>query len=177
MSDSEDQNQQDSSAAKSDEAVETKFEIQKIYVKDVSFESPNAPQIFLEQKPPEVGQQIRNTSQVITEGVYDVTMTVTITVKHEDKIAYLIEVHQAGIFSLSGYSQADLGQLLGSSIPQILFPFAREAVSDMAVRGGFPSLLLPAVNFSGVYQDHLRQMEEQAAASPPASPSDAQLDS
>jgi len=172
MSDNEDQNLQGSSEAKSDEAAGPKFEIQKIYVKDVSFESPNSPKIFLEHKAPEVSQQLRNTSVKINESTHEVTMAITITVKHEDEIAYLIEIHQAGIFTFSGYNKEETGQLLGSYIPQIIFPFAREVVSDLAVRGGFPQLLLPAVNFTGIYEDHLKQMEEKAAQSRGEAPLD-----
>jgi preprotein translocase subunit SecB len=138
------------------------FAIQKLYVKDISFESPNSPLIFMEKWEPKVDFQLNSGAQPLQEHLYEVSLTVTVTVKLEDKTAYLVEVCQAGIFTLAGFSEEELGPMLGIFCLNALYPYAREAVSDLVVRGGFPALLLAPVNFEGLYAQHLQQQTSSA---------------
>ncbi|BAW79389.1 preprotein translocase subunit SecB [Candidatus Nitrosoglobus terrae] len=129
------------------------FIIQKIYIKDLSFETPNSPHIFTKEWKPELNLQLGNESQHIAENIYSVILSLTVTAKLNDQVAFLTEVQQAGIFTLSGYSNKDLGPLLGSYCPTILFPFAREVIADLVTKGGFPPLLLAPVNFDAIYAE------------------------
>lgn len=144
-------------AGNSPTATGGRFVIQKIYVKDVSFETPHSPQIFMEKWEPEVSLQINNSATILSEGVHEVTLAVTVTAKLTDKVAYLIEVQQAGIFNATGFGANDMGTILGSYCPNILFPFAREVISDVVTKGGFPQLLLAPVNFDALYAQHVQQ--------------------
>jgi preprotein translocase subunit SecB len=125
--------------------------IQKIYVKDLSFETPNSPKIFLENWAPEVNVQLRSAAAPQSEGVYEVILTIVVTAKQGDRTAYLAEVHQAGIFNIAGGNEADLALVLGSLCPSVLFPFAREVVAGLVAKGGFPQFLLSPVNFDALY--------------------------
>ena len=118
------------------------FSIQKIYVRDISFETPNTPLVFQEKWEPETNMQLGNKATVLAEGVHEVILSVTVTAKLGDKTAYLAEVQQCGIFNITGYEQNELPPIVGSLCPNILFPFAREAIADLVTRGGFPQLLL-----------------------------------
>lgn len=133
------------------------FTIQKIYVKDISFETPNSPQIFLEKWAPEVSLQLRSTATQQGEDVHETVLSLTITAKQGEKTAYLIEVHQAGVFSIKGFNENDMKAMLGSYCPNILFPYGREVVSDLVTKGGFPPLLLAPVNFDALYAHMLGQ--------------------
>ena len=144
-------------AGNSQTAPGGRFVIQKIYVKDVSFETPHSPQIFMEKWEPEVSLQINNNAAVLSEGVHEVTLAVTVTAKLADKVAYLIEVQQAGIFNATGFGAGDMGAILGSYCPNILFPFVREVISDVVTKGGFPQLVLAPVNFDALYAQHVQQ--------------------
>ena len=141
------------------------FNIQKIYVKDVSFETPNTPDIFREQWKPDVNLQLSNSAKNLAEGVQEIILNVTVTTKVGAKTAYLIEIQQAGIFNIKGYTQQELGVMAGSYCPNILFPYVREAISDLVIKGGFPQLLLSPVNFDALYQQHLKQGQAELAAS------------
>lgn len=136
-----------------------RFHIQKIYVKDLSFETPNSPHIFSEKWKPEVNLEIRNTAKVLADDVHEVVLSLTATVKIEDKVAYLIEIQQAGIFNISGFEKNNLAAMVGSYCPNILFPYAREGVSDIVSKGGFPQLVLAPVNFDSLYSQHLQSMQ------------------
>jgi preprotein translocase subunit SecB len=139
------------------------FVIQKIYIKDVSFETPNSPAIFTETKwEPAVNVQLNSRAAPMADNMYDVVLSVTVTATLGDKTAYLVEVQQAGIFRAEGFEQQQLSHLLGSFCPSILFPYVREAISDIVTRGGFPQMLLAPVNFDALYTQHLQQ--QQAAA-------------
>ncbi len=146
------------------------FTIQKIYVKDLSFETPNSPQVFLEKWEPDVNLQLSNNAMVLNETTHEVVLTLTVTAKQNDKTAYLIEVQQAGIFSISGYEKDQIAVMVGSYCPHVLFPFAREAVSDLVTRGGFPQLLLAPINFDTLYQQHVEQAKKQQEAAPAERP-------
>ncbi len=144
---------------------EKQFSIQKVYTKDLSFETPNAPKIFREKWEPVVDFNLGTKVDKLENTIYEVTLTVTITVKSGDQNAYLVEVNQAGVFTLENFTEQELGPMLGSFCPNILFPYAREVVSDLITKGGFPQLLLAPVNFDALYGQHQQQMQQQAAGS------------
>lgn len=152
----------------SDKQAERRFGIQKLYVKDVSFEAPGAPRIFTEKWEPSVTVELNTQGETLAEGVYDVRLSVTITTKVQDKTAFLVEVEQGGVFDLAGFPDAERNAMLGSYCPNILFPFAREVVADLVTKGGFPPLLLAPVNFDQLYAQHQQKQEAQsdAAAAP-----------
>jgi preprotein translocase subunit SecB len=133
------------------------FEIQRIFVKDVSFESPNTPHTFVEEWKPEVTLNLETKSTRIQDNTHEVVLSITATVNTGDKTAFLIEVNQAGVFMISGFPENQLHQMLGSFCPNVLFPYAREAVSDLVVRGGFPQLILAPVNFDALYAQHMEK--------------------
>ncbi len=136
------------------------FGIQKIYLKDISFEAPNTPNIFQQEWKPEVNLQLGNSAVTLGENIHEIILTVTVTVKIAEDTAYLCEVKQAGIFSIKGYTEKEMGMMAGSYCPNMLFPFAREAVSDIVSKGGFPQMLLSPVNFEALYQQHLQQQSQ-----------------
>ena len=144
-----------------------KFTIQKIYAKDLSFEAPNSPQCFTEQWDPKVNLELNTNTQSVAEHNYEVVLSITVTVSNNDKTAYLVEVQQAGIFHLEEFPDTILRAMLGSFCPNILFPYAREAVSDTVTRGGFPQLLLNPINFDALYEQHLQQQAQTADTSKP----------
>ncbi len=141
-----------------EKAPETHFSIQKIYVKDLSFESPDTPGAFSFTKwEPKIELNLNNAHNSIDDKLYEAVLTITATVKHQDKTAYLVEVQQAGIFAVVGFNENDKKYLLGSQCMNILFPYARETISDLSTRGGFPPLILSPVNFDALYQQHMQQ--------------------
>lgn len=148
------------------QANQPQFTIQKIYVKDLSFETPNSPQVFLEKWEPDVSLQLSNGATSLNETTHEVVLTLTVTAKQKDKTAYLIEVQQAGIFNMTGYEKDQLAAMVGSYCPHVLFPYAREAVSDIVTRGGFPQLLLAPINFDALYQQHMEQAKTQQGQAP-----------
>ena len=135
--------------------------IQKIYVKDISFETPNAPDIFNEKGQPEIKMNLNQKVKQLAEGTYEIVLTVTVTCKILEKTAYLIEVQQAGIFGLTNFEENVLHQVLGTYCPNVLFPYARQSVSDIVMQGGFQPLILQPVNFDQLYA---QQMQQAAAA-------------
>lgn len=144
----------------SDQSAEQQFAVQKIYTKDLSFESPNAPGIFTEQLQPQINLELNSNGKRVADDIYEVVLSLTVTVKHEEKTAYLIEVQQSGVFYIKGFNRDELGHMLGSFCPEMLFPYAREVVSDIATRGGFPQLLLAPVNFEALYAKHLADQQQ-----------------
>ena len=134
------------------EQLQPVFAIEKIYVKDLSLEIPNAPNIFLERDAPEINMQLGGKNQTIDDGLYEVLLTVTITAKIKDKVMFLVEVQQAGIFRIRNVSDEEIEPVLGIGCPNILFPYLREAVSDTVTRAGFPPVILNPVNFEAIYQ-------------------------
>ncbi len=143
---------------------EKQFSIQKIYTKDISYETPNAPKIFREKWEPEVDFNLGTHVEKLDDAIFEVTLTVTITVKSLQTTAYLVEVNQAGIFTLDNFNEQELGPMLGSFCPNILFPYAREVVSDLVAKGGFPQLLLAPVNFDALYSQHMQQLQQSASS-------------
>jgi preprotein translocase subunit SecB len=128
------------------------FSIQKIYVKDISFETPNSPKIFQEQWQPVVNMDLANSATALDDKFFEVVLSITVTVSFKDQTVYLIEVEQAGIFHLSNLPPEAINRMLGTICPNILFPFAREVISNLVNKGGFPQLLLAPVNFDALYQ-------------------------
>jgi len=140
------------------------FAIQKIYLKDVSFESPNSPQAFTDGEwQPQINVQINSSHQLISDDTHEVLLNVTVTAKHNEQTAFLAEVKQAGIFTMSGFPQENLAGMLGAYCPETLFPYAREAVSELITKGGFPQLLLAPVNFNALYSQQMQQQAEAQA--------------
>jgi preprotein translocase subunit SecB len=135
------------------------FAIEKLYVKDASIEVPNAPQIFTERTAPQVGVELGNTAQKLDEGIYEVAIKVTVTAKVGENIAFLVEVVQAGIFAIRNVPDSDLEVIAAITCPNILFPYAREAVSDMVTRAGFAPVLLNPINFEALYMQQKQQAE------------------
>ena len=139
------------------------FSIEKLYVKDLSVEVPGAPQIFLERETPQVNVQLRTEGQVVEEGVYEVTLTVTVNARiGEERNLFLVEVAQAGIFQIRNLPEGELEPVMMIGCPNILFPYAREAVSDAVTRAGFQPVLLSPVNFESLYQAQRQQAIERA---------------
>ena len=127
------------------------FSIEKIYVKDVSLEAPNSPQVFLEQVAPQVEVQLRNAAARVKEGLFEVSVTVTVTAKAGERTYFLVEASQAGIFQIRNVPEADLDPILGVACANILFPYARETIADLISRAGFPPIHLAPVNFEAMY--------------------------
>ncbi len=137
------------------------FGIEKLYVKDLSLEVPNAPQIYLEREAPQVEIQLGTSGSGVGDGAYEVVLTVTVTAKLADKTVFLVEVGQAGIFRIMNVPNEQIEPLIAVACPNILFPFAREAVSDAVTRAGFQPIVLQPVNFEAMY---MQRLQEQAPA-------------
>lgn len=142
------------------------FRVQKVFVKDASFETSRSTEIFTEQHQwkPEVKIQLNTENKKIKDNIYDCTLMLTVTAELEKQPAYLVEVQQTGLFTISGFKDEELAHLLGSYAPSVLFPFVREVVSDLAVKGGFPQLLLDPINFDALYAQHLSSKEKDIPA-------------
>lgn len=138
-----------------------RFIIHRIYVKDVSFESPSTPTIFTEQWEPETDLQMNTDASPQGENFYEVKIELTVTVKSGDKTAFLVEVIQAGIFEIAGYNAAEMKHILSAYTPSVLFPYAREVISGMVSKGSFPELHLAPINFDALYAQRLEE-EKQA---------------
>ena len=136
------------------------FTVEKIYLKDVSFEAPGAPQVFTEQGQPQLQMNLSQKAQRVAENAWEVVLGVTLTCTIAEKTAYLAEVQQAGVFGLVGFDERALDAMLGTHCPNTLYPFAREAISELVTKGGFPPLLLQPLNFDAIYA---QAMPERAA--------------
>lgn len=142
-------------------ADDKQFAIQKIYVKDLSFETPNSPAVFTEEWKPEINLNLNSESRAIADNVYEVVVKLTVTATHGDKTAFLVEAQQAGIFTISGFSEDEIKPMLGAFCPNTLYPFARETVADLVQRGGFPPLLLAPINFDALYAQQIGEVQAQ----------------
>lgn len=138
------------------------FAIQRLYLKDLSFETPEAPDIFKQQWQPDLNLELHTHSSTLEENVFEVVLSATVTVKSEEKVAFLVELKYAGIFSISNFPDEQMGALLGSVCPSILFPYLREVVSDVVTRGSYPQLILAPVNFDALYAQHLEDQRNNA---------------
>ncbi len=141
------------------------FALQRIYIKDVSFETPHSPDVFRMEWRPETTLNLNNEVQKLADDVYEVVLTITVTTKVQEKTAYLVEVKQAAIIGARGFSEPELNHMLAAYAPNILFPYAREVVSDLVGKGSFPQMLLAPVNFDLLYARHQAQMDQQGSAS------------
>ncbi|MDQ1121156.1 MULTISPECIES: protein-export chaperone SecB [Pseudoxanthomonas] len=137
------------------------FTVEKIYVKDVSFEVPGAPAIYSENIAPELNLNLNQRVQRLAENAFEVILGVTLTCKAGDKTAYVAEVQQAGVFGLAGFDAQTIDALLGTQCPSILFPYVRQLLSDLIQAGGFPPFFLQPINFDGLYAETLRQRAAQ----------------
>ena len=154
--------EQSQGAGRGQAADQPAFQIEKLYVKDLSLEVPNAPQVFMQADSPQLEIQVRNEAAQFAEGLYHVVVTVTVTARAGEKTIFLAEVAQAGIFTARGIPQADLEPLLGIGCPTILYPYAREAISDLVTRAGFPAVVLQPVSFEQMYMER----QQRAAGGP-----------
>jgi preprotein translocase subunit SecB len=135
------------------------FQIEKLYVKDLSLEIPNAPQVFVQQAQPQLEVQINTEGGQFAEGYFEVTVSATVTAKAGERTMFLAEAVQAGIFSVRNVPAEELDPLLGIGCPTILFPYLRETISDLITRGGFPPVLLAPVSFESIYMQRLQQAQ------------------
>ena len=142
---------------------ERQFAIHKIYAQDISFETPNSPRIFNEKWKPKLNVDLNSEAQPLENGLYRVVLRITVTASIGENTAYLAEVHQAGLFVIRQFPEQEMGALLGSYCPNILFPYAREAISTLVSRGGFPQMLLAPVNFDALYSQHIQKLRRQVA--------------
>jgi len=147
------------------EAQQPMFSIEKIYVKDLSLEVPGGPQTFMQSEQPQLEVQLSQQSQRVSDVLFEVTLVITVTAKRADKTLFLVEVSQAGVFQIRNVSEADLAPVLGMICPNVLFPYARETVSDIVNRAGFPPVLLAPVNFETLYQQRLAEAAAQPSGS------------
>jgi preprotein translocase subunit SecB len=145
-------------------AVEARFGVQRIYIKDTSFEAPDTPECFRRPYTPKINFSINSRSRKVEGDIYEVVLRLTADVKQDDKTIFLVEVQQAGIFEVAGLEGEQLEQVLTITCPSILFPYGREAVDALAIKGSFPALMLAPVNFEAVYAQAKRNQAEQAKA-------------
>lgn len=155
-------------AEQDNKPAERKISIQKIYLKDFSFESPQTPQVFTEGKwDPKTNLNLRSTHSAGTGDNHEVVLTITVETKHEDKTLFLIELQQAGLFYITGYNEEEFSAVVGSFCPNVLFPYAREAIAGIVAKGGFPELLLQPINFDALYAQSRAEAQNRAAAPQP----------
>jgi preprotein translocase subunit SecB len=149
-------------ATKEEQAVQAQFQLQKLYVKDVSYEVPNAPQVFQEDGQVEIKMNLAQKVENLAEGVHEIVLTVTVTASIGEKTAYLAEVAQAGIFSISGLGEQATHAALNTLCPHTLFPYARRSITDLVADGGFPPLVLQPINFDQIYAQRMQEAQAQA---------------
>jgi len=146
------------------------FNIEKVYLKGLSLEIPHAPQVFTEKAAPKVDINLHNEARAIDNGLYEVVLTATVTAKLQEKTVFLVEVAQAGIFQIHGVQTQDFEALVNVECPRALLPFARETVSTVLSRAGFPPVFLPHVGFETIYQKRLQEQQQAGAATAPLRP-------
>ncbi len=150
-------------AVGAENAPEQDFAIRLMYLKDSSFESPNTPAVFQQNIQPKFDINVNSNVQMIEENVHEVVLTISITAKADEKVVFLSEVQQAGLFESKGFNQQQLHQILGTFAPTQLFPYAREAVNSLINKGGFPAVVLQPINFDALYVQHVQQLAAQQA--------------
>lgn len=147
----------------SEQATEQRqFVIQRIFTKDVSFESPNAPHVFIGEWKPQISVNLQTNINQLGNDTAEVVLTIHVEAKQDDKTSFLVEVQQAGVFLAKGFTEQELGPVLGIGAPNALFPYAREAITDLVTRGSFPQFVLQPVNFEALYAQ--QQAEQQQSA-------------
>jgi preprotein translocase subunit SecB len=140
---------------------EGQVRLEKMFLKDASFESPNSPAIFRQEWKPEIEMQVNTRSERIEESTFEVVVTVTVTAKLEDKTAFIVEVQHAGIFVMEGLPDQVIHRTVGTFCPNTLFPYVREMIDSMVVRGGFPPMHLVPINFDAAYEEALRHAQSE----------------
>ena len=153
----------DQAAGAQDQQAGQDFAIRSVYLKDSSFESPNTPSVFQENLQPKFDINVSSNVKQIQDNHHEVVLTISITAKAEEKVVFLSEVQQAGLFESTGFNQQQLHQILGTFAPTQLFPYAREAVNSLINKGGFPSVVLQPINFEALYVQHMQQLAAQQA--------------
>lgn len=152
-------------------ADDQQFFVQKIYLKDLSFESPQAPDIFTHDDwKPEINVQVGNNATRLSDHAFETELTITVTATHDEKTIYLAEVQYAGVFTIKGFDDATRRQLLGAYCPTLIFPYIRETVGDLVMKGGFPQMVLQPINFDALYVQHEQQRAAQAEGAGDARP-------
>ena len=146
---------------------EPQFGILRIYLKDVSFETPNSPAVFTQEFNPEVNLQLQTTVGELENDLYEVVLNLTVTSKQGEQTGFLVEVQQAGVFQVKGFDDAQKGHMLGAYCPNTLYPFAREAVADLVAKGGFPQLVLAPINFDALHAQKREQLNTQVSSPQP----------
>jgi len=147
-----------------DEEQKNLFQLQRLYLKDLSFEAPNAPEVFKKEWKPDVKLEVTNSATPVEEGIYEVVLKVTASAKVEEKTAFIVEVQQAGLFAVKGLEGVQLQHILKGVCANILFPYAREAISDVVSKGTFPQLMLQPINFEAAFAEQMRRQQEEAKA-------------
>jgi preprotein translocase subunit SecB len=142
------------------------FSIEKVYLKDLSVEVPNAPEIFLETEAPTLEVNINSGARAVQDGMFEVVLTVTITARVREKAIFLVEAAQAGLFQIRNVPEPDMGPLLGIACPNTLFPYARETISMVTARAGFQPVILAPMSFENIYQQQLEQMQAPQGSRP-----------
>ncbi|KZN14173.1 protein-export chaperone SecB [Marinomonas sp. TW1] len=145
------------------EAQTPQLSLQRVFLKDISFESPRAPMIFQEEWKPEVGLELNTKSRQVGENVYEVVLEITVTVKNNGETGYLVQVQQGGLFVISGLDEQQLHHALGAFCPATLFPYARENIDAMVVKGSFPAIMLAPINFDALYVESLQKQQGETA--------------
>ncbi|MCG2635200.1 MAG: protein-export chaperone SecB [Gammaproteobacteria bacterium] len=147
-----------------DEPRQSVFNVEKVYLKDASFESPKSPAVFKQGGSPEMDVQLNHATTTLDDNRYEAVLALTITATQEDQTVFLVEVHQAGIFHIADMTKEQMQVVLGVHCPHLLFPYARQIISELTTQGGFPPLLLAPVNFEALYHHHLQQKQDQQPA-------------
>ncbi|EAQ65772.1 export protein SecB [Marinomonas sp. MED121] len=150
--------------AENTEAVAPQLALQRIFLKDISFESPRSPMVFQEEWKPEVGLELNTKSRQVGENLYEVVLEVTVNVKNNGENAFLVQVQQGGLFAIAGLDDQQLHHALGAFCPGTVFPYARENIDALCVKGSFPALMLAPVNFDALYMDSLKKQQAEETA-------------
>ena len=148
-----------------EQQVQRQFLVQRIYTKDISFEAPNTPQLFQENWSPEINVGLGSEVNKVNEEMLELVLKVSVEAKHEDKTVFLVEIQQAGLFAIQGFNEQEADALMGVAAPNVLFPYAREVVSDLVTRGSFPQFVLQPVNFEAIYAQQRQAKAAQTADS------------
>jgi preprotein translocase subunit SecB len=149
--------------AENEQAVQQQFGVQRLYIKDLSFEAPQGVAVFGNQWQPQVNVDLNSKTQKVSDESFEVVLTVTITAKNNDETAFLVEVQQAGLFHIVGIEGEALSRALGVVAPNLLFPYLREAIDNVVIKGGFPAVGLQPVNFEALYLQSKQKSEEEAS--------------
>lgn len=145
-----------------EKATEQQFLVQRVYIKDLSLESPMGPKAFIAQQQPKIDQELGTEASKVDEGLFEVVLKITVTAKLEEETAFLVEIHQAGLFAINGIEGDNLTQVLNTVCPQILFPYAREAIDSALIKATFPPLMLPPINFDALFAQAMQEQQAKA---------------